>query len=171
MKTTTSMFPKIIVAFMLIIFCSAFKDGDDDPLNKRVFYASFSESKDGVVAKKVISDEITFKNGKLRSNFIYKKFGFKWIRYRINKDSIYIDETDTEVRLLEIEAVITDDANQTVKMNFTTLEWGLDGVVKIFKGDRLKRYYDLIGREKGGKPPKKKKDKEIENSDDNLSQT
>ncbi|MBL7933974.1 MAG: hypothetical protein JNL60_18870, partial [Bacteroidia bacterium] len=105
-------------------------------------------------------DKIEFKNGKLRTGYLQKKFGYKWIRYHINKDSIFTDSTDTEVRWLEVEASATDEKNQSVFLNFISCEWDLDGVIKITKNDRLKKYYDMAGREIGGKPkkPKKKKD-------------
>jgi hypothetical protein len=113
--------------------------------------------KDGSVTKKVIMDRIYFKNGKLFSEYINDKFGFKWIRYRINKDTVFVDSTQTKVRLLEVEASATDEINQTIFINFVTCEWDLDGVIKITKNDKLKRYYDMAGREKGGKPKKVKK--------------
>jgi hypothetical protein len=106
-------------------------------------------------------DKLTFKDGKLMSEFLKKKFGFKFIRYRINKDSNYVDDTDTEVRLLEVEATATDERNYTVSMEFTALEWDIDGVIRITKNDKLRRYYDMSGREKGGKPKKIRK-KEME---------
>lgn len=140
----------------LVFMMVGFKD-ENDSLHKRTFNISLSETKNGVVAKKVIMDKLYFKNGKLFSDFLYNKFGYKWIRYRINKDSVFTDSTDTEVRFLLVEASLTDDNNQTVQLDFTTQEWDLDGTIKITKNDKLKRYYDMAGREKGGKPKKIKK--------------
>ena len=74
--------------------------------------------------------------------------------------SIFTDSTDTEVRWLEVEASATDEKNQSVFLNFISCEWDLDGVIKITKNDRLKKYYDMAGREIGGKPKKKKKKEE-----------
>ena len=73
------------------------------------------------------------------------------------------------MRLLEVEASATDLNNQTVFLEFNTLEWDIDGVIKITKNDRLKRYYDLSGREKGGKPKKVKKKDQPENGDKNAN--
>ena len=84
---------------------------------------------------------------------------YNYIDYRDNKDSVYIDNTETEVSYLEVEAVETDDNNQTIFISFVTTEWDIDGTIKITKNDKLKRYYDLSGREKGGKPKKEKKNK------------
>jgi len=153
--------PALLVPFIALIsvFLASFKD-EHDALHKREFNISLSETKNGVVAKKVISDKLVFKNGKLHSDFLYKKFGYKYIRYRINKDSVFTDPTDTEVRYLEVEASMTDDKNQTVLISFVTTEWDIDGTIKITKNDKLKRYYDMTGREKGGKPKKiKNKDR------------
>lgn len=149
----------LISSFCFIALCFlSFKD-DPDPLYKRAFNISLSETKNGVVAKKVINNKITFKNGRLYCDFLHKKFGFKYIRYRINKDSMYVDFTDTEVRLLEVEASATDKKNQTVFLNFSVIEWDIDGVIKITRNDKLRKYYDLSGREIGGKPKRVRKKK------------
>jgi hypothetical protein len=148
----------VLIAVITFSVLFAFK-AEKDPLHKRTFHISLTESKDGVPAKKPISDEFYFKDGKVFSDFLYDKYGYKQIRYRINKDSVYTDSTDTEVRQLEIEASATNEENQTVAMTFTTVEWDIDGVIKITKNDKLKKYYDFAGREKGGKPKKEKKKK------------
>jgi hypothetical protein len=144
----------IVVAILIALQVNA---AEENPLDDRQFNASLSETRNGVVAKKVIMDVIRFKNGKMSSAYIHEKFGFKWLRYRINTDTIYIDDTGTEVRKLDLQAYATDESNLTVSLEFTVLEWDIDGVVKVTKNDRLRKYYDLAGREKGGKPKKKKK--------------
>jgi hypothetical protein len=149
---------RLLGVFVLITLL-AFK-GEKDPLHKRVFNIMLDEVKDGVPGKKGIADKLLFKDGKLFSDYLFDKFGFKWIRYRINKDSIYTDSTDTEVRLLEVESSATNQENQTVTVNFVSVEWDLDGVIKITKNDKVKKYFDFVGREKGGKPKKPKKPKE-----------
>jgi hypothetical protein len=154
-------FKRVFFALGVIFTLFSFK-GDEDPLNKRVFNISLGESKDGVPGKKNIADKFTFKNGMMYSDYLDKKFGYKWIRYRINKDSTFVDSTNTDVRLLVVEATDTDDNNQTVLVEFEQLEWDIDGVVKITKNDKIKRYFDFVGREKGGKPKKVKKKKEGE---------
>jgi hypothetical protein len=147
-----------VMTLLIALICWGFKS-EDDPLHKRTFTIGLSETKNGVVAKKVINDRIYFKNGKLFSDFLERKFGYKWLRYRINKDSIFTDSTNTEVRLLLIEVAETNEENQTVYMDLSSQEWDLDGTIKITKNDKLRRYYDLAGREKGGKPKKIKTNK------------
>jgi hypothetical protein len=146
-------------ALVCLLVLVSFK-GEKDPLHKRVFTIMLDEVKDGVPSKKGIADKWSFKEGKVFSDYMYDKFGYKWMRYRINKDSIFTDSTDTEVRLLEVESSFTDENNQTLTINFTSLEWDLDGTVKITKNDKIKKYFDFVGREKGGKPKKEKKKKE-----------
>lgn len=151
--------PKHALVVISLSALVAFK-GEKDPLHKRVFNISLSEVKDGQPKGKPIADKMYFKDGKLFTDYLYDKFGYKYIRYRINKDSAYVDSTDTEVRLLEVEASATDEDNQTVLINFTQVEWDIDGVIKITKNDKLKRYFDFVGFEKGGKPKKPKKNKD-----------
>jgi hypothetical protein len=154
-----------VLALILLLF--SFKD-EKDSLHGRVFNSSMSETRNGVVKRKVISDRIYFKNGKLKSDFLRSKYGFKWIRYRINIDSNYVDLTGADVRLLVVEASATDETNQTVIMNFTTLEWDIDGEIKITKNDRLRHKYAMAGREKHGKPKKVKKKKSEDEKEHRL---
>jgi|JI9StandDraft_1071089.scaffolds.fasta_scaffold133290_3 hypothetical protein len=147
---------QLVFVCCLVFFLVSFK-GEKDALHKRVFNISLDEVKDGVASnKKPITDKIEFKDGKVFSDYVYEKFGFSWIRYRINKDSVFVDSTDTEVRLLEVEGSATDETDQTVLINFTQVEWDIEGVIKITKKDKIKKYYDFVGREKGGKPKKPK---------------
>lgn len=148
-------------ALIFLFLLSLSFRAEKDPLHKRVFNVKFSEVKDASSgpAKKPIMDKVSFKDGKVFSDYLYDKFQYKWLKYRINKDSIFTDSTDTEVRLLEVEAVSTDDVNQTVMINFTVLEWDIEGSVKITKNDKLKKHFEFTGREKGGKPKKPKKKK------------
>lgn len=132
---------------------------ENDPLHKRKFNINISEVKEGSAPRKPVADEIEFKGGKLFSNYLFDKMQYKWIRYRINKDSTFIDETETEVRYLEVEASTTDEKDQTLLMNFKIQEWDIEGTIKITKNDKPKKFFDFSGREKGGKPKKEKKDK------------
>jgi hypothetical protein len=158
MKSLKSLAKKTTLLIVILISMLAFK-GEKDALHKRIFNISLSETKNDVVAKKVIADQLTFKDGKLFSDYLSEKFGYKWMRYRINKDSIFMDSTETEVRMLEVESSATNEDNQTVTINFVTQEWDIDGTIKITKNDKLKKHFDFAGREKGGKPKKDKKKK------------
>ena len=122
-----------IALFCGILFMGFVLVEDKDALHKRIFNITIFETKDGQPSKKSDVDKIEFKNGKLYSDYLYDKFQYKWIKYRINKDSTYIDSTATQVRLLEVEASVTDDKNQTVMINFSTVEWDIEGTIKITK--------------------------------------
>jgi hypothetical protein len=146
--------------FLLTVFLtvSGFKE-EKDALHKRNFNVNIVEIKDKIPQKKTIADEISFKDGKLYSGFLNDKFSYKWLKYRINRDSLYMDSTDTEIRLLEVEATTTDESNNTLLMNIKVEDWDIDGTIKITKNDKLKKYFEFTGREKGGKPKKEKKKK------------
>lgn len=154
-KTRTQALVIGLVALSLF----GFKD-EKDSLHKRIFNISLDEVKDGTPVKKTIADKMEFKHGKLFSDYLYEKYGFNWMRYRINKDSVFVDSTETEVRMLEVEASATDETNQTVSINFVTQEWDIDGTIRITKNDKLKKFYDFVGREKNGKPKKIRKHKD-----------
>jgi hypothetical protein len=155
---------KNLLLLPLLLFSLLLTAGDDeqDALHNREFHVSLSETRNGVVQKRLVSDLIHFKHGKIQSDYLKKKYGFRYIRYRVNMDTTYVDQTGAEVRLIKLVASATDETNLTVHMELTQLEWDLDGIVRITKNDRLKKYFDLAGREKGGKPPKKKKKKDDE---------
>lgn len=159
-----SSFPQFALAVVVIFLMFAFK-GDKDALHKRTFYVSLTEVKEATgPAKKTILDEVEFKDGKMFSEYLFDKFNYKWIRYRINKDTVYVDSTNTKVRELDVEASQTDEeTNQTVMIKFTTVEWDLEGTIRITKNDKLKKYFDMVGFEKGGKPKKIKKKKKDPN--------
>jgi len=154
---------KVLTKAYFLLTLSVFSIGaiaqtkEKDPLHKRIFNLSLSEVKDGAPQKKLLKDELEFKNGKLFSTLLNEKFAYKWIKYRIEKDSIYTDSTDTEVRYLDIQATATDESNQTIMISLITIEWDIEGTYKITKNDKMKKYFDVVGREKGGKPPKKDK--------------
>jgi hypothetical protein len=151
------------LTFIFFFLFSLFGRAEKDPLHKRVFTTKVSEVKAdaGGPSKKPVMDKWSFKDGKVFSDFLYDKFQYKWLKYRINKDSIFTDSTDTEVRMLEVEATSTDEANQTVAITFTVQEWDIEGEVKITKNDKLKKHFEITGREKGGKPKKSKKKKVV----------
>lgn len=151
-----------LTVILLVLFSLASR-AEKDPLHKRVFTTKIAEIKEegAAPAKKPTMDKMSFKDGRLFSDYLFDKFQYKWLKYRINKDSIFTDSTDTEVRLLEVECTTTDEANQTVSITFSVQEWDIEGEIKITKNDKMKKHFLLTGREKGGKPkkPKKKKKK------------
>jgi hypothetical protein len=144
-----------IKTFLILVSISllAFKS-EKDSLHERKFVISLDEVRNGVPSTKQIPDLMMFKEGRLWSEYANKKYGTEWVRYRITKDSVYIDSTETEVRLLMVEANETDETNQTVAFEFSVLEWTIEGTLKVSKNDKIKKYFDFIGSEKGRKPKK-----------------
>lgn len=143
------------VAAVAVLFINATLK-EKDPLGKRKYDTVMIEVKDGNNAKKGATDELEFKDGKLFSTFLFDKFEYKWLKYKVNKDSSYIDETETEISYFEVECSYTDDKDQTFIMNCVIDNFDIDGEVKITKNDKLKKMYVFNGKEKYSKPKKKK---------------
>jgi hypothetical protein len=146
------------VAAVAVLFINATLK-EKDPLGKRKYDTIMIEVKNDVNAKKGATDELEFKDGKLFSTFLFDKFEYKWLKYKVNKDSSYIDETETEIQYFEVECSYTDDRDQTFIMTCMIDNFDIDGEVKITKNDKLKKMYVFNGKEKYSKP-KKKKDKD-----------
>lgn len=155
--STKNIFKLIVLSSVFFLFVNAFVK-DKDPLNKKIYNTTVIEVKEGQNAKKGVADELEFKDGKLFSTFLNDKFEYKWLRYEINKDSTYIDSTETEIRYFEIESSYTDDKNQTMVMKCTIDEYSIDGEIKITKNDKLKKMFVFNGKEKYIKPKKKKEE-------------
>ncbi|MGZ3883940.1 MAG: hypothetical protein ACXVP0_09950 [Bacteroidia bacterium] len=148
----------VLLSAVLVVLFGAFILAPKDPLDKKIFLVNWIEVKDGNMGKKALPDEMEFKDGKLFSNVLNDKFSYKWIKYRINKDSVYIDENESEIRYYEVEASHTDDMDQTMTMICKIDDYDIEGEVKITKKDKLKKNLVFNGKEKY-KKPKKEKDK------------
>ena len=140
----------------LVLFFINFTIKDKDPLGKRKYDIAHVEVKDGKNSPKSISDELEFKDGKMFSDFLYEKFEYKWLKYKITKDSAYIDETETEIDYLEVECSYTDDADQTLTLVCKIDNYDIDGEIKITKKDKLKKMFVFNGKEKYN--PKREKE-------------
>ena len=92
--------------------------------------------------------------------FLFDKFEYKWLKYKVNKDSSYIDETETEIEYFEVESSYTDDKDQTFIMTLKIDNFDIDGEMKITKNDKLKKMFVFNGKEKYSKPKKKKDNKD-----------
>jgi len=153
--STKSALKLVLIPVILLVFVNiGFKE--KDPLGKRKYDLTFIEVKDGKNAPKGTTDELEFKDGKLFSNFLFDKFQYKWMKYKVTKDSAYIDETETEIDYLEVECSYTDDADQTMTMTCIIDNYDIEGEVKITKKDKLKKMFVYNGKEKYN--PKRAKD-------------
>ena len=150
------------VLFFLVISmvsCKVRKGGD--PLNNRSFTISMDEIRYGQAASKLVDDKIRFKKGRMYSDFIFKKFGYAWVRYRITVDTTFIDSTGAEIRQIALQGNETNKTNQTYLFELLTQEWDIEGTMRITLNDMPKKYYDFVGREKRGKPQRIRKTKPI----------
>ena len=148
-----------ILSIFGLLSCKVRKSGD--PLNNRSFTISMDEIKYGQAASKLVDDKIRFKKGRMYSDYIFKKFGYAWVRYRITTDTTFIDSTGAEVRQIAIQGNETNKVNQTYLFELLTQEWDVEGTMRITLNDMPKKYYDFVGREKRGKPKRIRKSKPI----------
>lgn len=131
----------------------AFK-GDKDRLHKREFTVEVIEG----TKPKGKPDEIAFKDGKVYPGDIaMEKMGVTWIRYELKKDSTYMED-DMEKEYIEVYA--DSDLEKGEKFEFTCIveDYGIEGTMKLMKGDKIKKTFTFSGKEKPKKS--KKKDKE-----------
>ncbi len=130
-----------------LAFTTAYR-GEKDPLHRKKFSALATEIKDGKPStKKPVADEIEFKNGKVYSSFVWDKMEFSDVKYAINKDSTYSDEGE-EKRYFEIEAITTNDKNETINMQFTINGYDIEASYKLIKKEVVKKSFTSTGKEK-----------------------
>ena len=132
-----------VLAFGLFSF-----KGDKDALNKKIYTVQVDEIKDGKPkGKKPTEDEIEFKDGKVFSNVAFEKHEFKWMKYKITKDSTYEDEGEQK-HYIEAESSATNDKDETMVMNFKIDQFDIAGSYKLTKHDVPKKLYEFTGKEK-----------------------
>lgn len=133
-------------------------DKEKDALNKKIFLTNITEIKQGGINGKTIADELEFKNNKLFSKFLNEKFNINWMSYTITKDSTYTDSiTEAEVRYFEVRALFKDDDNQETKVFCKIENEIINGEVKMYKNDKIKKEFEFSGQEKATKITDKKK--------------
>lgn len=131
----------------------AFK-GDKDKLHKRDFTVEVIEG----TKPKGKADEISFKDGKVYPGDIAnEKMGVSWIRYELKKDSTYMED-DIEKEYIEVFA--DSELEKGEKLEFTCVieDFGIEGTMKLMKGDKIKKTFTFSGKEKPKKSKKKDKD-------------
>lgn len=128
-----------------------------DKLNKRIFNTTVTEIKNGTASNKSVSDELEFKNNKVFSKFLNEKFDINWMSYTITKDTTFIDSiTEADVNYLEVSAYFKDADQQETKMICKINNEQIEGEIKIFKNDKLKKEFEFSGQEKATKIKDKK---------------
>lgn len=142
----------IIATSVCVLTLSLFSfKGDKDALNKKIYTLQVNEMKDGQPkSKKPAEDELEFKDGKVFSNILFEKHEFKWIKYKITKDSTYEDEGEQK-KWIEAEASSTNERDETIIMNIKVDNYDVDGTYKLTKHDVPKKLYNFIGKEKAKK--------------------
>lgn len=131
--------------------------GEKDALHKKKYEAMAIELKDGQpTRKKPVPDQIEFKNGKVYSSYVWEKTEFQDVKYAINKDSTFTGDGGEELHYYEVEAITTDDKNQTINMFFVINGYDIEATYKLIKKDVVKKHFTSTGKEKVKKKKKGK---------------
>ena len=132
-----------VLAFGLFSF-----KGDKDALDKKIYTLQVDEMKDGKPkGKKPAEDELEFKDGKVFTNIAFEKHGFKWMKYKVTKDSTYDDEGEQK-KWIEAESLATNDLDETMIINVKVDAYDISGTFKLTKHDVPKKLYEFVGKEK-----------------------
>lgn len=159
MLTKKLIIPVIIAGSAFLFFGASNNSASlmpNDALDGRIFNVNITEVKDGQNSNKTIPDEMIFRKGKFFSNFMNEKLKLGQLKYRINKDSVYMDENNVEVQYYEIEISISDKADVTTTVICRIEDYDIDGEIKQTKNDKPKKSFVFNGKEK---PTKKKPSK------------
>lgn len=134
------------------------KDKNPDPLHKRIFKTNITEIKTGNTTGKTVADELEFKKGKVFSSFLNDKFNIGWMKYVINKDTVFIDSlTEAEVHYFQVTASFKDEDKQETKLICKIENEIIEGEIKISKNDKLKKQFEFLGIEKATRMKDKNK--------------
>ena len=120
---------------------------EKDALHKKKYTIQITEFKDGKPKAKTIADELEFKDGKLFSTYAMDKMAFKWMKYNLKKDSTYTED-DIEKRYYEVEAITTNESDETLIVNLKIDEYDIEGSMKLTKADKPKKFFEFSGKEK-----------------------
>jgi hypothetical protein len=122
--------------------------GDKDALDKKIYTVQVDEMRDGKPkGKKPAEDEVEFKGGKVFTDIVFNKHEFKWMPYKITKDSAYDDEGEQKY-WIEAEATATNDLGETMTINAKVDGIDISGTYKLTKRDIVKKLYEFVGKEK-----------------------
>lgn len=141
---------KLIITTTACVLAFAFFSfkGDKDALNKKIYTLQVDEMRDGKPkGKKPAEDELEFKDGKVFSNIAFEKHGFKWMKYKVTKDSTYDDEGEQK-QWIEAESMATNDLDETMIINVKVDQYDISGTYKLTKRDIPKKLYEFVGKEK-----------------------
>ncbi|TND02860.1 MAG: hypothetical protein FD123_4007 [Bacteroidetes bacterium] len=151
----------LLIACFLLTTTGLMAQKTKDALNNKTFKVTMTEAKKGKSGKPA-QDEIEFRSGKVKCKTLTDPFGFGQIKYELTIDSVYTYE-GTETIYIEFEATANDKEGQEVKMTGIIDGYGIEGSLELLdKKGKVKKHYDYVGGEKGGKKPKSNKKKEGE---------
>jgi hypothetical protein len=135
-------FQSSILAFFFLFISSP-----KDALDKRSFRILINEKKGNVYSEKSFQHILEFEKGNMYcDSWLYEKFYYKEVEYKILKDSSYIEEGDS-IRLIKIDLKSRNNMDEDLKGNITFTNSDCEGEIKIFKKDVLKKVFEFTGSE------------------------
>jgi hypothetical protein len=140
---------KILFFTIIALVSSAFSF--KDKLEGKSYRIIINEKKGDVYSEKSFQHIIEFEKGKLYCDaWLYEKFAYKELVYKIIKDTSYIEEDDS-VNLVTIYLKGKNDMDEDLKGSITFTNSDCEGAFKIFRKDVLKKVFEFSGSEQATK--------------------
>jgi hypothetical protein len=146
-------FRKLLLIIMIVISGAAYAQKEDTakkkkkgplPLDNTTFTIEVSTNANGKTSKGK-PDEISFKGGKLKSDFLNEKNGWSGIPYLVTTDSLDSDED----RYIIFEAELEDKENEeSIKIKGTVIADNFEATGVWTKKGKQKAEYIFTGSEK-----------------------
>lgn len=141
LKYILALFSTFLLAFTLV----------SDKLEGKKYRLIINEKKGEVYSEKSFQHILEFEKGKIYCDeWLYEKFTFKNLEYKITKDTLIVVEEDN-VDLFVIDVKGKNDLNEDLKGTITFTDSDCEGIFKIFRKDALKRVFEFSGSEYVGK--------------------
>lgn len=144
---------KVLSCSLLLTFLFLFQNADAQKKEKMKLEGETyiteitAEATDNKAPSKGKPDEMSFKNGKFKSDYFEDKGDFKACTYTIVKDSVDADED----RYIEFEAIMRNDSEEEVEVKGTVIGYNIEGAAKWSKSGKLKKEFNFAGGIKKGK--------------------
>ncbi len=149
MKKTLTLFAVLLLAGAThSAFAQSDKKKDKPLLDSETYITEVTPvATDNKPPSKGKPDEMSFKNGKFKSDYFDEKGNFKQSSYTVTKDSIDSDED----RYIEFETVMKTDAEDELEIKGTVIGYDIEGTAKWSKNGKVKKEYSFAGGIKKGK--------------------
>jgi hypothetical protein len=148
MKSATIFTTMLLALSMSVSAQSKDKKKEKEKLDAEVFVTEVNAvATDNKAPAKGKPDEVSFKNGRMKSNYFEEKGAFKPANYTVTKDSVDADED----RYIEFETLMKNENEEELEIKGTVIGNDIEGTAKWSKNGKLKKEYTIAGSVKKGK--------------------